>query len=88
MAGKNILQITRFLNSALDSIAPMAIDSSCGYTIYVSALHLHQILASSWLNPVTQGFYSTGSFVDNKQIEFCLLSTLESLVLQSEQYLL
>ena len=31
-------------------------------------------------------FYNTRSFVDNKQKEFCLLSTLESLVLQSEQY--
>ena len=35
---------------------------------------------------VTQKFYTTRSFVDNKQKEFCLLSTLESLVLQSEQY--
>ena len=31
-------------------------------------------------------FYSTRSFVDKKQKEFSLLSTLECLVLQSEQY--
>ena len=78
MAGKKILQITRFLNSAINSIAPVAIDSSWGYTIYDSALHLHQILASPWLNAVTQEFYSTRLFVDNKQKEFCLLSTLIS----------
>jgi len=54
MAGKiNIPQITCFVNSAIDSVAPGAIDSSWGYTIYDSGL---QTLASSWLNAVTLSF--------------------------------